>query len=333
MRKILDVDYLYATAHLRALEKNMLTARDLDKMLDATTLEESYKVANDISLHSRLDCTHYEEAIAGMLAGAYALIDELSGGSDIFDIFRYKYDGHNLKVLVKSQALSGDPMRIMSPLGILPKEAAAAQFREKKLEGLPERIAEAAYKASETLAKSGDPQQVDILLDRAVMESMLEKAEEIDFPFLTEVVRSIIDVENLRTFVRLKRMGRDAGMMRALAVDGGKVSPTRLCDAFGPEGFDALREMLSITDYAGYFGHLLEGMNERTPLTAFERGADNYILHLLQSSRLVAFGLEPLIGFILAKESEAKQVRIALASRAAGVPREKISERMRETYA
>lgn len=333
MNNIQDVDYLYATARLRALEKNMLTRRDLEKMLDAATFEESFKVANDISLHTRLDCRRYEEAIADMLSQTYSLIDELTGTSDIFELFRYKYDGHNLKVLIKAQSAGIDPLPLMSPLGIVGKDRLCAQFAERKLEKLPSKMIEAAYAASEQLAKSADPQQVDILLDRAVMESMLEKAREIDFPFLTNLARSMIDVENLRTAVRVKRMGKDLTLLRALMIDGGLLPLSRIYDTFGGEGFESLRETLATTDYAASIGPLLEGLGPRTPLTAFERGADNYILSLLRSSRLVAFGLEPVIAYLLAKENEAKQVRIVLASRAAGVSREKISERLRETYA
>ncbi len=331
--KIRDTDYLYATARLRALEKNMLTARDFEKMVDASSFEESFRVANETSLHSRCSAKDYETAIAGMLEETYALIAELTDSSPIFDIFRFKYDGHNLKVIIKAQAIGRDPLGSMSPLGVIEPRALSAMFQDKKIEGLPERMAEAAYAASEALAKSNDPQLVDLMLDTAVMQSMLERAEETEFPFLIDVVRRMIDTENLRTAVRIKRMGKDEALLRRVLTEGGYLDLGRLCEAFRAQGFEAMRDMLFVTDYSAHFAPLLDDVGENRPLTAFERGADNYLMLRLRSTRLVAFGLEPVISYLLAKEAEAKQVRIILASRLAGVPKEKISERMRETYA
>jgi V/A-type H+-transporting ATPase subunit C len=334
LNKIKDVDYLYATARLRALEREMLTARDFQKMVDAATLEESYKTANDVSLHSSLPAARYEEAISAMLSRAWALVEELTGGHPALSVFRFKYDGHNLKTILKSQALGSDPLPVMSPLGTQAPEALLAAWREQKLESLPPLLADAAQKAGEALAKTGDPQKVDILLDRAVLEGMLQLAKEIDFDFLTDIVRTYIDIENLRTAVRLKRIGRDAGQFKRLAIEGGKLPLDRLFEAYPAEGFDALRDALFVTEYHSHFAPLLEGLqNPRKPLTEFERGADNYQLLLLRRSRLVSFGFEPVLSYLLAKENEAKQIRIVLASKAAGVEREKIRERLRETYA
>lgn len=334
MNKIHDVDYLYATARLRALEKNMLTGRDLEKMVDASTLEESYKIANDISLHSRLEAAEYEQAIGDMLSGAYGLVAELTGESEVLSVFRYKYDGHNLKVIIKSQSLGSDPLRSMSPLGTVPKEELLRAFRERRLDMLPERLANAAFEASEALAKSGNPQTVDIMIDRAVLECMLAKAEEIGFPFLTGLVQSQIDIENIRTAVRLKRMKQELPALQRLFLDGGTLDAARLYEAFEAEGFDAMRDMLYITRYYTHFAPLFDTLSGRgSSLTAFEKGAENYIISLLKGAKLVAFGLEPVISYLLGKENEAKDIRIVLASKEAGVESKNISERLRDTYA
>lgn len=336
MKRIKDVDYLYATARLRALEREMLSARDFQKMVDSATLEESYKTANDVSLHSSLPAARYEQAISDMLSRTWALVEELTGKSPALEVFRLKYDGHNLKAIIKSQALGSDPLPILSPLGTISPETLLAAWREReqKPDLLPRFLRAAALEASETLAKTGDPQKVDVLIDRAVLEGMLQLAEEIDFDFLTDIVRTYIDIENLRTAVRLKRIGRDVGMFKQLAVKGGKQPLDRLYAAYPAEGFSEMKDALFVTEYYSHFAPLLEGLSDsHKPLTEFERGADNYQILLLRRSRLVSFGFEPVLSYLLAKENEGKQIRIVLASKAAGVEREKISERLRETYA
>lgn len=327
------VDYLYASTRVRALEKNMLTSRDLEKMLDCISFEESYKVANDISLSSRLPADQYEAAINEMLLAQYALVDSLTESPEVFSLFRFKYDGHNLKVLVKSQALGTDPAPVMSALSLIPPEKLSVMFTAGKIEGLPQEMITAAFLARDTLAKTHDPQAVDTLLDHAVLLSMLEAANELAHPFLCKVVRCYVDLENLRTTVRLKRIGKDQAALQKVLVPGGDLDIARLTAAFSTEGLEAIREALFTTDYYNAIAPLLDDLSPKKPLTAFERGLDNYMIELLRSTRLVAFGLDPVIAYLLAKENEAKLVRIVLASRQAGVKREKISERLREAYA
>ena len=54
---------------------------------------------------------------------------------------------------------------------------------------------------------------------------------------------------------------------------------------------------------------------------------------VLKSSRFVPFGIEPVLSYLVAKENEAQAIRIVMASKIAGIAPEKITERLRETYA
>ena len=53
----------------------------------------------------------------------------------------------------------------------------------------------------------------------------------------------------------------------------------------------------------------------------------------MKESKYISFGIEPLIGYLAAKESEIMTVRIIMAGKLAGIPAELIKERLRDTYA
>ena len=178
MKAYQDTDYLHATARVRALENGMVTRRDFQKMIDAKTVEEAYKVLFDAPICHGAPIAEYEQALEQNLLDAYQLLDRIAPGSGLTQLFRYQYDGHNLKTAIKAQRSAGDVSGVYSNLGNLPAKAVVSQVESGKTEELPAPLADAALEARDVLAKTGDPQAVDILLDRGILAAMREKAEE-----------------------------------------------------------------------------------------------------------------------------------------------------------
>ena len=56
------------------------------------------------------------------------------------------------------------------------------------------------------------------------------------------------------------------------------------------------------------------------------------MIELAQTSRMTAFGTEPLAAYYLAKEAEIKNLRIISVCKESGTDRETITERMRKLY-
>lgn len=331
MLKLKDTDFLTASARIRALERSMVTGRDLRKMLDASSMEEAYKIAADLDLGAAYSYRDYELALRDSLADAYRLVSKITDQNPVFDVLRLKYDGHNIKTIIKSKATGADPSPLLTELGTLPPEALQAEFADG-FTTLEPTLAAAAAEATDRLARTGDPQAVDILIDRAVLSAMREKATQFGVRYLTDYVRAQIDISNIRALVRLKRIGKEIDTLQKILVEGGEIPLQRLYEVF-PRGYDELFSLLAATPYGRYLEPALEGLRQDKPLTQFERLCDDYTLQLMQRYRLVPFGIEPLITYILAKEIEIQDIRIVLASKLAGVPTEQILERLRQTYA
>ncbi len=323
-----DVDYLHATARVRAMETRALTRRELQKMVDCRSAEEAFKILTDTGICAGFELEDYEEGLAQSQAEAYALFARLSGDKGLVELFRYKYDGHNLKTLIKANKLTSETGHIVSTNGNIPLKQLSAQLEAGRFEGLHPLLANAALEAVETLAKTGDPQLVDVLLDKAVLEAIADRAKGYDSSFLADYVKAEIDIANIRAAVRIKRMGKDVFFLRRVLATGGKLDIGRLAEAF-TKGWDELLALIAGSEYGKALAGLLEQVRSGS-LTAFERACDNYQLNLLAPAQLKAFGVEPLIAYLLGKESQLRAARIVLASKLAGVPAQQISERLRE---
>ena len=152
----------------------MVTRRDFQKMIDAKTAEEAYKVLSDAPICHGVPMEGYEAALEQNLLDAYQLLDRIAPGSGLTQLFRCQYDGHNLKTAIKARRATGDVSGVYSGLGNLPAKEITAQLESGRLTGIPTPLAQAALEASEALAKTGDPQAVDILLDRGILASMAQ---------------------------------------------------------------------------------------------------------------------------------------------------------------
>ena len=330
MNRFKDTDFLHASARVRTLETHMLGRRELQKMIDCRSFDEAFKTLSDAGIAAGRDSADYEAGLTDSLAEAYNLAEQISPDPNLIRLFRYKYDGHNLKTMIKARKVSGDYNHILIPLGTVALKELQAEFSSGKFEKLDPRLALAAQEADEALAKTSDPQTVDITIDKAVLETMAAHAAQYDVPFLHTLVAAQIDIANIRTAIRMRRMGKDVFFLRRVLAEGGKIDKAKLQEAF-TKGEDELLAAISATDYGPFLESALEGLRGGASLTQFERLCDNYVIELLRKARLVAFGVEPLVSYLFAKESEIQAARIVLASKAAGVSAQQITERLRDT--
>ena len=327
-----DTDYLHATARVRALESAIVTGRDFRKMIEAKNVQEAYKVLSDAPICQGTPLESYEEALNRNLLEAYRLVEGIAPDKAVVEIFRYKYDGHNLKTLVKAKKASINTAGILSGLGNVPAETAAAELEAGRFEKVDPVLGAAALEAVEALARTGDPQLVDLHIDKAVLEAQARKAESFGNAFLCRFVAAQVDVANIRTAVRMLRMGKDVFALRRVLAGGGRLDPGTLAEAYA-RGMDDLLACVGASDCGKQLEPSFDSLRSGGSLTLFEKLCDNYLTSLLDSVKTVPFGVEPLVAYLCAKEGETRAARIVLASKLAGVPAQQITERLRDTYA
>ncbi len=342
-----DTQYLYATTRVRALEKLLLSRERSERMIDARSEEEALRVLEECGLTFPAE-RDVESVLADYRADSFALLSELSPDPRLTDIFRLPYDYHNLKVLLKAQAadfaMSGAAsssaaareeaeddtlMSLMVSAGRVPVKRLRESFLAESYSDLPRAMARVIPEARELLARTGDPQLTDLLLDKTLLSETLSLSEEIGNAFLIGYARLGLDVYNLRTVLRATRMGRGVDFFRQALVPGGTVDPARLTAVLAASG--SLSELYAATVLAEA-GERAQGvLTGGEELTAFERAAQNAQIAYLRPARYVSFGVEPLVAFLVAREADITAIRVILTGRRAGVSPEALRQRLRTT--
>ena len=328
--KVKDTDYLFISTYLHSRERSLLTAARMERMIDAPTAEEAAKVLQEIGYGEFPNVTErsLSEALAQEQEKLFSDLYRFVPDRAVVDVFKVKYDYHNLKALLKARAMGLDSGRLLLDAGRVPAEEMRRAVAEGNYGSLPQALGQAAQEAGEVLSTTGDPQLSDFVLDRAYYAEMLSAAEDTGSGFLTQYVRATIDSANLRSAVRTLRMRKGAELLKKVLIPGGTIPPEAVQTAAltgrleEPYRSTELRSAAELGTAAAQGGSL----------TPFEKACDDAVTRVVAKAKSVPFGVEAVVGFLAAKEIEFTAVRIIMSSRMAGIDGDTIRERLRAAY-
>lgn len=331
VKKLKENDFLSISARIRVLENRLLTAERMERMIDAKDAGDAAKVLGECGYPDLPEVTN--SALDAMLAQAQAALFEdmgkAVGNEALMDVFRVKYDYHNAKTLVKSEALKLDQDRLLLGGGRYAPAVLAEDYRREDLRAYADTFREAVGHAREVLGSSGDPQQADIILDRAYFQELAALAQKSGSRFLEGYVSALIDGANLRAAVRAARLDKAGEFLRSVLVDGGTVSPEAIAKVKGSE----LNRVFKDTAFAAAAeAGAAVAVPNGGPLTDFERMCDDAVMAYLRSARMIPFGEQPVVAYLYAREAEATAIRIILTGRMAGIDGGTIRQRLRRAY-
>lgn len=319
MTSIKDTDYLAVSARLHAMETHLLTPEKAERLIEAADEAEARKLLAECGYAEGLPL---EEALRQRRESLYSELSSAVPEPKQLDLFRLKYDYHNIKAILKAER------RGISPEGLLLSggryDASHLQREWQQEHRLP--VSDTARHAAERAAarlRENDPQGADIILDAACYAEMRSLASQMKSPFLQGYVQQLIDAVNLRTAVRAARCGSSEVLPQAL-LEGGSVSPhaimmsepAKLSGLYGTGTFAKAAALGEAAVNGGSF-------------TAFEKACDEAIEAYLSPARRTPFGEETVLCYLAAVENEITAIRIIMTGRRAGLPPEVIRSRLR----
>ena len=324
-------DYLYASARVSAMENRLIGRERMGLLSDETDASGVCDRLTEYGIEPVRDQSGAilrEETLLGILRRAYADVCEMLPDDPIARIWLYPYDCNNVKAAIKGFSRGIDPRGMMFDFGTVDVETVVDMVRTNRFEGLAPHMQAAAGEASEAYAKTGNPQLVDLYLDRACYADMLGAAGANAFCYA--LVKMKIDLTNLLSLIRVLRMrSGDAGERLLLDawIEGGALSVDFLREQYRL-GEESLWSALRSTEYAR-FAH---GLGENSTLTEIERRCDGCFMDRVREVKFIPFGAEVITAYLLAVECEVRNLRIILAGKEAGISAATIRERIREGY-
>lgn len=158
--------------------------------------------------------------------------------------------------------------------------------------------------ALERLDAAGErkPQRIDIAITRAMYESAVKTP----IKAIKKYYRAEIDMKNILTAARIKRLGLNAALADEF-IDGGTIEFDTLIDAAGGKNFSLCFMGTKYEDMA----ELLE-KSEFKGLGVFERQSDDYLFFMTDALCKNISSYEPLLNYYTEQRIELKTLKTAL---------------------
>jgi len=98
------------------------------------------------------------------------------------------------------------------------------------------------------------------------------------------------------------------------------------------KNIDELSETLRFKDYFQTISAGIEYFKKHGSLSQFEKEIDNYLLSVVKRAKYMAFGIDPVFAFCVAKEMEIKNIKLILNGKRLKISSLDLKERLRNSY-
>ncbi len=332
-----ETTYAYSVGRIRELENTLLNKVLLDKMIEAPDLVSSLNILRERGFESygseayRLE--DWENSLDQELLQTYKIIKDLSPYPFLYEVFALNYDFHNLKVLIKAKyrGKKYNTTTALVEIGTVKVKNLIMAIEEEKFVEIPVPFEVAVKKLMSEYNKFPDPEIIDLLLDKEKYIIILSLLKDKRAPFLEKFIRVDIDLNNILIAIRTKIRGEDKNFLRKALIEGGNLNLKNLTEILDSP-LSSWNTRFAKTDYEKMVELGLKSYEEFHSLLEIERLMDNFRLDYVKIGKFITLGMEPLIGFIIAKEIDLKNIRLILRSKLDKLSPTKIKERIREAY-
>lgn len=322
--KIKSDEYLYSTARFRAKAAMLPDAQLLERLAESPSTDDCLRQLAEHGIvieRSENGDLAIEQSLDRYLSECFSEVAYCLPEPAMVDIFRYPYDAHNVKSLLKSRVRETNPFPLLVSMGTVTPEDAELAVRTGNYQPFSPEIAASIPKAIALYAQSNDPQLLDAVVDAGCFADMIAKA----MPYgesLLNAVQTKIDSINILTALRILRMGGYASSFYAQHfIVGGKLSEEVMLKAFD-EGENALIKALARTPYSALSDRFAGA--EEARLSEWEAACDKCYRKVIRQANGQFAGAEVLFAYLADRENEVKNIRVLLTAKQAGLPAARI---------
>lgn len=294
------LSYVYLCGRLGVLRRNLTAWDTLVRMAETGNCAEAERLFF-AQRGAQREKEGAEDLLERETARIYEDLRAVAVGSAVLDIFRFPWDCHNAKVLLRQRLAHAPREDILSRCGAVTAERIGQAVEEK--EGgvsLPRWLREGIAEAKRVWAAARNPALVDLALDRTCFAACTAKAEESGSPRAQAFMCLSIDGINLQTLLRMPSAAEAA--VEEWLLPGGSVSAARLLEC---------RRSGKLED--AFSAPQLRRAARRGTAFGAEQALCRGLQEICDQCLQVAWGPDALLGFLLQLRLRQDAVRFVLA--------------------
>ncbi len=316
--------YTYQVARIHAIESSLLTLQDLEQVLGAKDETEAINILSEKGFSGLGTYKDISTLLKEEREKTKRLVKSLVPDEKDFDIFLLKEDFHNLKAAIKA-FISGERDGIYSAGGSLDIEIIKTAVKEKTFSHLPENMQKAGEEALSALAKTGDGQLADIIIDKALLDATFEAGKNSACETIREYTELFVALSDIKIAFRGAKMNKSREFLQRCLAKCESLDTEKLAE-YASASEDALCEFIEYTPYNECLDIIKKSYTE------FEKWCDNKIMSVILKQKTNSFTIAPIVAYYYARETEISAVRLVLSGVLNGLDENLIKERLRLLY-
>ncbi len=324
--------YVYAVARVRALE-NGLIGRDKMMRMAEGSLDDVLRtlVESGYGDMPEADITQCEMMIENERKRTALLIKEITPKEELTNLFLLKTDIHNLKILLKARLLGSTKEPGLLSGGVYDAARLASAVRDRDYRDLAGVLKEELDALEKELMLKEDPRKVSVRLDQMYHLFAAETLKKHKNAFAGAYFRALADFDNVLALLRVRAMDQDRELLYDAILEGGSIAKSTLLDAFEqPE--EILIKQLTTGEFSTALAKGFEAFTRTGQIGSLEKVRDDALITLAKRDKYDVMTIGPVIGYLLARDQEAKCIRLLVTAKRNGLPENIITERLRELY-
>ncbi len=330
-----DVRYAYAVGVIRVLETRSFSRERIERAAEASTTEEVLRILAETPYSEFLSALKGPEDYEFFLEKEHQrvinLLQSLTKDPPLTDLLIDRFDFHNLKVALKERFGEQDLDSAYVPFGGISVLTMKAAVNEEDFASLPLWLAQPAEQVVREFPARQDPKWIDFLVDRKMYELLITTSRAEGSLFLHDVIQKEIDLINILSLFRIRYGGQERGRFLESFIEGGSLARPFFLQLFD-EPLEAIPGRFAYTPYRDLVENGWNHLNSHASFVVLERMGRDFILEYLRRANLIAFGIEPLIAYVYAKENELRMIRTIMVGKLNGVPSNLIKESLPRVY-
>lgn len=156
--------------------------------------------------------------------------------------------------------------------------------------------------------------------------------------FLSDYLKHLIDMHNIKTFLRLYVLKEPIDKLKASLSEEGFIEREVFIKAYNQDLFIFLNRLEyvhkrhSIVNYASFLQDAIKRLEQDNSFVALEKAIVDYLIQILKPAKYMSFGPEPLIAYYFAKVNEINLMRMIILAKLNGVSGDLVKERLNAVY-
>jgi V/A-type H+-transporting ATPase subunit C len=309
-----DWRYTFATAKTRALETQLLTRATLVDLANAPDFTSALDLLSSTEYAlpaGTKEFAQVEEMLLQRRSELRKLFASLMQDEELVQLLKQRDDFANLRLALRRQ-LTEKPIGVdYSNHGSIPADEFQLIFEHEDYAPLPEYMQQAIEDAVLAYYADKNIREIDFSLDASQAYYKISMAHQLQSEFLESLFRIQVDILNIKTMLRLKFTESE---LRDVFVGGGFIEIDRFKHCLDV-GYEAIASLFFATPYYEVIDSGVSYLMSHQSFLKLEANTERYISEFLKQTTQITAGPQPVIAYLLLKESEIRTVRLILTAR------------------